>query len=197
MATAFFKMSRSIRRRSFSRRRRVISEAESGAECGAGAEIGRSADPAFRPSLRLRQLRSIEGEMPNSLAICSNGRPLLANNAIASRLNSSVNCAVPQPFDTFLLPPELSKGVHQFGAASLPGSGKRGRLGAHGARPRASALFCYRGCYRMRRNLTSRARTVRDFRRSMLQTKQDLARLQRTAAYWLHKSRCSTPARRS
>ena len=86
MATAFFKMSRSIRRRSFSRRRREISDAESGAECGAGAGIGRSADPAFRPSLRLRQLRSIEGEIPSSLAICSNGRPLLASRAIASPL---------------------------------------------------------------------------------------------------------------
>src|SRR4029079_14144383 len=90
MATAFFKMSRSIGRRSFSRRRREVSDAESGAECGAGAGIGRSADPAFRPSLRLRQLRSIEGEIPSSLAICSNGRPLLASRAIASRLNSSV-----------------------------------------------------------------------------------------------------------
>src|SRR5437588_5395305 len=77
MATAFFKMSRSIRRRSFSRRKREISDPKSGAECGAGAGIGRSADPAFRPSLRLRQLRSIAGEMPSSLAICSNGRPLL------------------------------------------------------------------------------------------------------------------------
>jgi transcriptional regulator with XRE-family HTH domain len=49
----------------------------------------------FRPSLRLRQLRSIEGEMPSSLAICSNG-----------------------PFDTFPLFSELNKGVHQFGGAS-------------------------------------------------------------------------------
>src|SRR5205814_5868002 len=73
-----------------SRRRREISDPESGAECGAGAGIGRSVDPAFRPSLRLRQLRSIDGEMPSSLAICSNGRSLLASRATASRLNSSV-----------------------------------------------------------------------------------------------------------
>src|SRR3979411_2503857 len=67
MATAFFKMSRSMRRRSFSRRRRVISEAGSEAQCAADDGIRRSVAPAFRPSLRLRQLRSIEGEIPSSL----------------------------------------------------------------------------------------------------------------------------------
>ena len=56
----FFKMSRSIRSRSFSRRSREISAAESGAECGADAGIGCHADPASRPSLPLRQLRNIE-----------------------------------------------------------------------------------------------------------------------------------------
>jgi hypothetical protein len=81
----------------------------------ADAGIGRSAGPAFRPSLRLRQLRSIEGEMPSSLAICSNGRPRLANSTTASRLNSSLNRRRPRPFDTFPLPSELNKGVHQFG----------------------------------------------------------------------------------
>src|ERR1700704_6838683 len=90
MATAFFKMSRSIRRRSFSRRSREISDAGSGAECGADAGIGRSAGPASRPPLPLRQLRSIEGEMPSSLAIWLNGRPLLTSRAIASCLNSSL-----------------------------------------------------------------------------------------------------------
>ena len=48
------------------------------------------ADPAFRLPLPLRQLRSIEGEMPSSLAIRLNGRPLLTSMATASRLNSSV-----------------------------------------------------------------------------------------------------------
>src|SRR6266446_7167378 len=55
MATAFFKMSRSIRSRSFSRRSREISAAGSGTECGADAGIGRGADPASRPPLPLRQ----------------------------------------------------------------------------------------------------------------------------------------------
>jgi hypothetical protein len=58
MATAFFKMSRSMRKRSFSRRSREISAAGSGAECGTTAGIGGNAGPAF-PLLRLRQLRSI------------------------------------------------------------------------------------------------------------------------------------------
>jgi len=41
------------------------------------AGIGCRADPASRVPLPLRQLRSIEGEMTNSLAIRLNGRPLL------------------------------------------------------------------------------------------------------------------------
>jgi len=45
---------------------------------------------ASRPPLPLRQLRSIEEEMPSSLAIWLNGRPLLTSRAIASCLNSSV-----------------------------------------------------------------------------------------------------------
>jgi hypothetical protein len=50
-----------------------------------------AADPASRLSRRLRQLRSIQGEIPSSPAICSNGPPLLANSATASLFNSSVN----------------------------------------------------------------------------------------------------------
>src|SRR5215813_1391613 len=41
------------------------------AECGADADIGCRADPASRPPLPLRQLCSIEGEIPSSLAIRS------------------------------------------------------------------------------------------------------------------------------
>src|SRR4051812_36330172 len=90
MATAFFKMSRSMRSRSFSRRSREISAARSGTEGAAEAAIGCGADPACPPMLRLRQLRSIEGESPSSLAIWINGRPLRASRATASVLNSSV-----------------------------------------------------------------------------------------------------------
>jgi len=83
-------MSRSLRRRSFSRRSREISAAGSGTQGVAKAGCGCAADLAFRPPPRLRQLRSIEGEIPNSPAIRTNGRPLLASRAIASALNSSV-----------------------------------------------------------------------------------------------------------
>ena len=83
-------MSRSMRSRSFSRRSREISAAGSGTEGAAEAAIGCGADPACPPMLRWRQLRSIEGEMPSSLAIWINGRPLLASRATASLLNSSV-----------------------------------------------------------------------------------------------------------
>ena len=37
-----------------------------------------------------RQLRSMEGEIPSSVAICMRGRPLLSKSATASRLNSGV-----------------------------------------------------------------------------------------------------------
>jgi transposase len=60
--------------------------------CQAHPRLGAcNAGPAFRPPPRSRQLRSIEGAMPSSPAICVNGRPLLASRATASRLNSSVN----------------------------------------------------------------------------------------------------------
>src|SRR5947208_148728 len=89
MATAFFKMSRSMRRRSFSRRSRAISAVRSGEDVDADV-LECNAVPAPRPSLRLRQLRSIKGVMASSPAICPNDRPLLASRATDSRLNSSV-----------------------------------------------------------------------------------------------------------
>ena len=42
------------------------------------------------PFTTARQLRSMEGEIPNSVAICMRGRPLLSKSATASRLNSGV-----------------------------------------------------------------------------------------------------------
>ena len=42
------------------------------------------------PFTTARQLRSIEGEIPNSVAIRIKGRPLLSKRATASRLNSGV-----------------------------------------------------------------------------------------------------------
>jgi hypothetical protein len=61
---SFFKMSRCIRSRSFSQRSRELSAVGSGTECPADTDIGGSAAAAFRPPLRLRQVRSIEGEIP-------------------------------------------------------------------------------------------------------------------------------------
>ena len=83
-------MSRSMRSRSFSRRSREISAAGSATEGVADAGFRSTAGPVFPPPWRLRQLRSIEGEMPSSPAIWINGRPLPASRAIASVLNSSV-----------------------------------------------------------------------------------------------------------
>src|SRR5512132_3493207 len=57
--------------------------------------------------------------MPNSSAICISGRPLDCNNAMASRLNSSVKLrrgfVIKHPSCPF---PERNKGVHQFGGGS-------------------------------------------------------------------------------
>lgn len=58
---------------------------------GPAGVLGHNASPAFRPPSRPRQLRSIDGAIPNSPAICVNGRPLLTSSATASPLNSSVN----------------------------------------------------------------------------------------------------------
>ena len=56
-------------------------------------------------------LRSIEGKIPSLLAI----RSLLTSRATASLRK----IAVPGSFDTFPLPPELSKCVHQFEGGSI------------------------------------------------------------------------------
>src|SRR5260370_39113771 len=68
-----------------------------------------------------RQLRSIDGWIPSSVATCARGRPLDASSDTASRLNSSVNARrvvvfvvinAPRPFQ------ELTRGVHSFGGGS-------------------------------------------------------------------------------
>lgn len=47
-------------------------------------------DRAGPPFTTARQLRSIEGEIPNSVPICIKGRPLPSSRATAWRLNSGV-----------------------------------------------------------------------------------------------------------
>src|SRR5450756_1635405 len=83
-------MSRSIWARSSSRRRRRISDCSD--EAATAAET--PAVPAncdTVPFTVLRQLRSIEGWIPNSIATWVSGRPLNTRSDTASRLNSSVN----------------------------------------------------------------------------------------------------------
>ena len=61
MATVFFRMSRSMRSRSFSRRSREISAAGSGTEGAAEAAIGCGADPACPPVLRCAPIAQHRG----------------------------------------------------------------------------------------------------------------------------------------
>jgi hypothetical protein len=81
--------------RSSSRLSCLISAASSagdGTRGSAEADAGAIAcAPGAVPQPTARQLRSIEGWMPSSMATCINGRPLLSSKATASRLNSSVN----------------------------------------------------------------------------------------------------------
>src|SRR5262249_57961750 len=75
IATAFFKMSRSVRSRLFSRRSREISAARSAAGCGADAGIVCRADPPSPPPPPFRPLRSIPGERPSPLSFRRNAPP--------------------------------------------------------------------------------------------------------------------------
>jgi hypothetical protein len=91
MRSVFFRISRSMRRRSFSRRRRTFSVAKSRPAGGiAACVMGRRGDPAWLPAFLLHQARSRAAGIPSSPAIWLNGRPLLAKSPTASRLNSSV-----------------------------------------------------------------------------------------------------------
>ena len=64
------RVSRSMRRRSFSRRRRAFSAAKSTSAGGiAACVLGRRGDPAWLPALLLRQARSRAAGIPSSPAI--------------------------------------------------------------------------------------------------------------------------------
>ena len=65
MRSVFFKISRSMRKRSFSRRRRAFSVAKSTPAGGiAACVLGRRGDPALLPPLLLRHARSRSGGIP-------------------------------------------------------------------------------------------------------------------------------------
>src|SRR5205823_13668098 len=91
MSAAFFKISRSIRNRSFSRRRRATSETRSDGD-GAGAGVmGRLAVPVACVENCFTHRRSTVSCNPSSVATFSTDRPLLATRSTASRLNASGN----------------------------------------------------------------------------------------------------------
>ena len=80
-----------MRVRSSSRFSRVISDAWSAGD-GIGEAPGVAAlDRAVPPCAAARQFRSIEGEMPTSVATCISGLSPLSSRATASRLNSGEN----------------------------------------------------------------------------------------------------------
>jgi hypothetical protein len=81
-----------MRVRSSSRFSRVISDAWSAGD-GSGDNPGEDVTPAraLPPRTATRQFRSIDGEIPTSVATCISGRPLLSSSATVSRLNSGEN----------------------------------------------------------------------------------------------------------
>src|SRR6202051_3262167 len=91
MPMAFFRTSRSMRVRSRSRFSRAISAAWSAGDGSCGAPAATARERAAPVWMAARQFRSIDGEMPTSVATCIKGRPLLSSSATASRLNSGAN----------------------------------------------------------------------------------------------------------
>src|SRR5450631_1618745 len=70
MRSVFFRISRSMRRRSFSRRRWAFSATKSAPACGiAACVLERRGEPACLPSSLLRQARSLDAAIPSSWAI--------------------------------------------------------------------------------------------------------------------------------
>src|SRR4051812_19289859 len=84
-AGARFRISRSWRRTSFSRRKRFSSAATSSCRSAGGTSISRSR----RPSI---QLRKVESPTPRSAATARRERPLVWASRTASARNSGVNC---------------------------------------------------------------------------------------------------------
>src|ERR1700729_4474644 len=104
MPMAFFRTSRSMRVRSRSRFSRAISAAWSAGDGSCGAPAATARERVAPVWMAARQFRSIDGEMPTSVATCIKGRPLLSSSATASRLNSGANSRLVLVFQTpFLL----------------------------------------------------------------------------------------------
>src|SRR5947208_681465 len=106
IAIDFFKMSRSMRNRSFSRCRRAISAAWSAAGSVACVVGRRVAAVGSRPAPRSStQRRNTDSRRPSSLATDPIERPLEATRSTACRLYSSVNDRRRRPSIRHLLAP--------------------------------------------------------------------------------------------
>ena len=92
MLAAFFKISRCLRRYSFSRRSFRFSSNNSSADAPARpfSPTAPKSDPALWPRIRLRQVRRLLTLTPSSRATWLTGFPLVRNSSTASRRNSSV-----------------------------------------------------------------------------------------------------------
>src|SRR4051812_10833741 len=95
-AVARFRISRSWRSTSFSRRRRLSSAAMSSCRSAGGWSISRSR----RPSI---QLRSVESPTPRSAAVSRRDRPLVCASRTASARNSGVKVCFRSAIGTLLL----------------------------------------------------------------------------------------------
>src|SRR6516162_544405 len=91
MSAAFFRISRSIRSRSFSRRKGAFSAARSDGDGTGTCVIGRRAGPVAWPPSRITHRLSTVSLSPNSVATLPIGKPLLITRSTASRLKTSGN----------------------------------------------------------------------------------------------------------
>jgi hypothetical protein len=91
MSAAFFKISRSIRSRSFSRRERATLETRSDSDGAAVRMMGRLVVPVACAENCFMHRRNTVSCKPSSVATFSTDRALLATRSTASRLNASGN----------------------------------------------------------------------------------------------------------
>jgi hypothetical protein len=91
MSAAFFKISRSIRSRSFSRRKRATSETRSDGDGAAACVMGRLVvQVACAENCFIHRRNTVSCKL-SSVATFSTDNPLLATRSTASRLNASGN----------------------------------------------------------------------------------------------------------
>ena len=116
---SFFSTSRSMRVQSRSRFSRAISAAWSAGEGSGGTPAATARERAAPVWTAARQFRSIDGELPTSVATCINGRALLSSSATASRLNSGANSRLVLVIQSPFPLNERIKGVHRSEGPSM------------------------------------------------------------------------------